>query len=102
MYDELDLLLEDETLQALLRHYGNLGKADRQIWQDRLMELEGVAGRELAARHGELLAYGWLEQNTGLTPGAKPGAALACYRISPAGVRALKEVRNAEREQSVA
>ena len=102
MHDEMDLLLEDETLQQLLLHYGNLGKPDRQLWQDRLMELEDVSGRELAARHGELLAYGWLEQNTGLTPGAKPGAALACYRISPAGVRALKEMRSVEREQSVA
>jgi hypothetical protein len=93
MIDEMDLLEHGTDLQRLLTHYGDLGKADRQVWQDRLMELDGVEPRELAALHGELMAYGWLEQNTGITAGARPGSATACYRITPAGVRALKEIR---------
>jgi hypothetical protein len=100
MFDEMERLLEGEDLRRLLAHYGDLGKADRQAWQDRLMELDGVAPRDLAALHGELLAYGWLEQNTGLTPGAAPGSARGCYRVTPAGVRACKELRSAEKEPS--
>ena len=51
--------------------------------------MEGVEGRQLARLHGELLAYGWLEQNTGLTPVLRRGEAPACYRITAAGLRAL-------------
>jgi hypothetical protein len=58
--------------------------------------MEGVEARQLVKLHGELLAYGWLEQNTGLTPVLRAGAAANCYRITPAGLRALKQVRTAE------
>ena len=102
MFDEMALLENGTDLQRLLGHYGDLGKPDRQVWQDRLMELDGVEPRELARLHGELLAYGWLEQNTGITDGARPGSAAACYRISPAGVRALKELRSAARAMEIA
>ncbi len=90
MFDELERLREEKGLFDLLTHYQELGAADRQIWQDRLAESEGVPPRELVKRHGELLAYGWLEQNTGLTPVLRPGAAASCYRITPAGIRALQ------------
>ena len=53
------------------------------------------APRELVKWHGELIAYGWVEQNTGVVPGVKVGAVLGCYRITPAGVRALKQAREA-------
>jgi hypothetical protein len=99
MFDEMELLESGTELQVLLAHYGDLGKEDRQVWQDRLMELEGVSLRELAALHGELIAYGWLEQNTGSTPGARCSAAAACYRVTPAGLRALKELRASERRE---
>ncbi len=96
MFDEMELLLEGAELQLLLGHYADLGKLDRLIWQDRLMNLDGVSERDLAGLHGELLAYGWLEQNTGATAGSRSGA--GCYRITAAGMRALKELRAAERE----
>jgi hypothetical protein len=93
MFDELERLCAVPELCALLGHYADLGKPDRQAWQDRRMEMPGVAGRELVKLHGELLAYGWLEQNTGITPAPRPGQAPGCYRITPAGQRALKEAR---------
>ena len=96
MFDEMDRLREAKGLYGLLDYYGKLGTADRQAWQDRLAELEGVPARELVKLHGELLAYGWLEQNTGMTPQLRPGAAPACYRITSAGLRALKQVRAEE------
>src|SRR4051812_38271234 len=96
MFDELERLRDGKELFALLSHYQQRGEADRQVWQDRLTEMEGVAPRELVKLHGELLAYGWLEQNTGLTPVLRPGAAASCYRITPAGIRALKQAHNRE------
>lgn len=96
MFDELERLRSVKELFALLRHYQQAGEADRQAWQDRLVELEGVEPRQLVKLHGELLAYGWLEQNTGLTPVLRGGVAANCYRITSAGVRALKQARTPE------
>jgi len=96
MFDELERLRDVKELSALLRHYQQAGEADREAWQDRLAELEGVEPRQLVKLHGELLAYGWLEQNTGLTPVLRAGAAASCYRITSAGNRALKQARKQE------
>jgi hypothetical protein len=96
MIDELERLRRVKGLFALLNHYANLGRPDREIWHDRLSTLEGTEPRELVKLHGELLAYGWLEQNTGATPVLRSGAAAGCYRIALAGVRALKQVRSEE------
>ncbi len=100
MFDELDRLRDVKELFALLLHYQQAGAEDRQAWQDRLTELEGVEPRQLVKLHGELLAYGWLEQNTGLTPVLRVGTAAQCYRITPAGLRALKQARTAEMQPS--
>jgi hypothetical protein len=96
MFDEMERLRDTKGLFDLLTHYGELGRADRQLWQDRLLSMEGIEPRELIKFHGELLAYGWIEQNTGATPVLCHGAAPACYRITPAGVRALKQVHEEE------
>jgi hypothetical protein len=97
MFDELERLRDVRELFELLTHYQELGAADRQVWQDRLTELEGVEPRQLVKLHGELMAYGWLEQNTGSTPVSTAGSAAAgCYRITPAGIRALKQARTHE------
>ncbi len=96
MFDELERLRDVKELSDLLGHYAERGAADRQAWQDRLAEMNGVEPRQLVKLHGELLAYGWLEQNTGLTPVLRPGAAAGCYRITNAGLRALKQARSQE------
>lgn len=96
MFDELERLRDGKELSALLRHYQHIGEADREAWQDRLAELDGVEPRQLVKLHGELLAYGWIEQNTGITPVLRAGAAAQCYRITSTGVRALKQVRTME------
>jgi hypothetical protein len=98
MFDELDRLREVKPLQLLLLRYQELGTPDRQVWQDRVTELDGVEPEQLVRLHGELLAYGWLEQNTGLTPTLRRGAAPACYRISTAGIRALRALEEEEVE----
>jgi hypothetical protein len=93
LFDELERLREAEELGRLLAHYGQLAAADREAWQDRLMELPDVDAKGLVGLHGELIAYGWIEQNTGVMPAGKPGAVAACYRITSAGLRALRLAR---------
>jgi hypothetical protein len=93
MFDELDHLREDAYLEALLAEYAERGAADREAWQDRVMELEGVTADGLVKLHGSLLAYDWIEQNTGVTPILRSVAVSQCYRTTPAGRRALKLAR---------
>jgi hypothetical protein len=93
LFDELERLREAEDLGRLLAHYGQFAAADREAWQDRLMELADVAAKDLIGLHGELIAYGWIEQNTGAVSARKPGVVAGCYRITPAGLRALRLAR---------
>ena len=94
MTDEMARLREADELRGLLSHYAAAGAADRQAWQDRLAVLPGLDARHLVRLHGELLAYGWIEQNTGAAPSApRAGTAPAAYRVTTAGVRALKQLR---------
>ncbi len=93
MFDELDRLRESDALYQLLTHYAEAGAADREAWQDRLMELDGTPAAELVKLHGELIAYDWVIQNTGNTPVLKAGVVSCCYRITTTGLRALKRAR---------
>jgi hypothetical protein len=90
MFDEMDRLRAHELLRRLLAHYVRAGEADREAWQDRLMEMDGVEPQALTRLHGELLAYGWLDQNTGAVAAPRPGAVPRCYRATRAGHRALR------------
>jgi hypothetical protein len=96
MLDEIDRLRCVDSLKCLLMHYAHLGVPDRKTWQNRLMTVDGLEPRELNGLYGELLAHGWLEQNTGVTPGPDAGQAAGCYRITTAGVRALEEAETVE------
>jgi hypothetical protein len=88
--NEVQQLRDTEGLIRLMEHYTSAGAADRPAWQDRLMELEGLKPAELARLHGALIAHGWVEQNTRQTPFLKPGVVACCYRVTGAGVRALR------------
>ncbi len=68
MLDELDYLHNNPHLLELLTHYANLGQADRETWHPRLMAMEQVEPPEMAKLHGQLIAFGWVEQNTGQLP----------------------------------
>jgi hypothetical protein len=91
MFDEIERLGEDEPLFRLLSHYARA--ADRAAWQDRLMGLDALRADDLVRLHGELLAYDWLEQNTGFTPVLRAGAVPSCYRATAAGLRALRQAQ---------
>ena len=77
----------DPELLALLAHYRESGGDDREAWQDRPIEWNGVSGRRLTELHGELLAAGWLELNLESTLARKSGAVAACYRVTREGYR---------------
>ena len=95
MFDEMERLLAHPPLIQLLGHYVERAAPDRQVWHDRRMELDGCGVRELTRLHGELIAYGWLEQNTGVIA-VSTHPVPASYRVTSAGIRALKEARAAE------
>ncbi len=86
MFDELERLAADSNLKDLLGHYGLLGQENRELWQARLSELNDVDARTMSRLHGALIAFGWIEQNTG-----GPGCT---YRVTPMGQRALRRADN--------
>src|SRR4051812_7645389 len=98
MFNEMERLRDVSELFSLMTHYADLAAPDRQGWHDRRMQLDGCDGRRLSRLHGELIAYGWLEQNTGVVAAARPGEAPGCYRATPAGLRAVKQARAGEIE----
>ncbi len=85
MLDDLDHLRNSPHLVKLLSQYAHLGAENRQIWQGRLMVMEGIEPPQLVKLHGQLIAFTWVEQNTGEIP--------CCYRITAAGLRAMRRVQ---------
>jgi hypothetical protein len=95
-FNELERLRDTSGLFALLTHYADLAATERQAWQDRQMQVPGCDARQVTRLHGELIAYGWLEQDTGSVPQPRAGAVPGCYRVTREGLRALKQVRVGE------
>jgi hypothetical protein len=98
MLDLLERLRAKPTLQALLAHYAGLAVNGREMWQDRLMTLDEVDVRDLSRLHGELIAFDWLEQNSGRFGALRPGAVTGCYRVTNAGLRALARLQATQDE----
>src|SRR5437899_2063806 len=90
MFDELERLRESPHLTQLLNHYVAGNAVDVQTWQDRVMRLDGVRSETLIELHGHLLAFEWIEQNTGVLSDLVPGQVARCYRATAAGRRALR------------
>jgi hypothetical protein len=101
MFDDRQRLRDDPRLAELLAHYAALGRADRTRWQDRLMHLGGADPKELTRLHGELIAFEWVEQNTGHAAGGAPGTVAACYRVTPSGLREVDPGRGAGAEEGL-
>jgi hypothetical protein len=96
MLDELDRLRTKPNLLLLLKHYADLVGPSRETWQDHLMTMEGMEPQELSKLHGELIAFSWIEQNTGNFSVLRAGALPACYRVTLAGLRALQQIQAPE------
>ena len=103
MFDFSVRLRESAHLLSLLSHYARPGSDDRTVWQDRLMQMDGVGPDELTALHGELIAFDGIEQNTGRAVLCPDGTLSACYRITQNGLRELRRIQGVEAlEQSEA
>lgn len=89
-------LREGPNLLSLLSHYALAGSEDRTTWQDRLMQMEGVEPPGLTALHGQLIAFDWIEQNTGQALLRPDGTLSACYRITQNGLRELRRIQGVE------
>jgi hypothetical protein len=87
MLDESQRLRDNPHLLFLLSHYAQQGAEDRATWRDRLMQMEGVEAKELSALHGSLMAFDWIEQNSGQALMLANGTLSACYRITLNGLR---------------
>lgn len=87
MFDESQRLRENPHLLLLLSNYAQQGAEDRATWRNRLMQMEGVEPKQLSALHGELMAFDWIEQNTGQASSMKDGVIANCYRITLNGLR---------------
>ena len=99
MLDDLERLRTSEPLLQLLTHYCRLADPNRESWQDRLMSLEAVDARELTKLHGLLLAMEWIELKVGhFSPGSNHPVP-ACYRVTNAGLRTLRQVRVKEADE---
>jgi hypothetical protein len=90
MFDDLERLPTNPSLRSLLAHYADLAQGGREIWQDRLMTIDGIDTAEVSRLHGQLIAFDWIEQNTGQLGPYKPGAVTGCYRVTTAGLRAMR------------
>jgi hypothetical protein len=91
MINELEHLRASTNLFDLLTHYATLARPDRHVWHDRKMQIEGHDPREVTRLHGELIAFGWLEMNLEVPGDLRPDEVVSCYRITSAGLRALKQ-----------
>lgn len=96
VFDEPDQIKKDSPLFTLLRNYAEPGMLDREMWQDRVMDLNGLTGRDLSRLHGELIALNWIEQNTGNTPAVRANSAIGCYRVTTLGLRVYRKIEKAE------
>ncbi len=86
MLDNLDRLRNDAHLLRLLGHYARLGEANPEVWHPRLKVMESEEQIDLVKLHGELIAFDYVDQNTGHTP--------CSYRLTRAGLKALREIEN--------
>lgn len=91
MFDEDARLRDDAQLLFLLEHY--CASEDRETWLDRIMQIEAIDRAAITGLHGELIAYGWIEQNTGVLARTQAGACPASYRSTAAGRKALTRHR---------
>ncbi len=92
MFDFSVRLRENAQLLALLGHYAQAGAEDQAAWRDRLMRMDGVGPEQLTALHGELIAFDWVEQNTGHAVLRPDGSLAACYRVTPNGLREFRRL----------
>jgi hypothetical protein len=67
-----------------LTHYAKLGETNPEAWHPLLMVMDSDGRVDLVKLHGELMAFAYVEQNSGQMP--------CSYRLTRAGVKALQQI----------
>ena len=99
MFEFSVCLRENPHILALLSHYAQLVSDDRTVWQDRVMQMDGIDSKQLTALHGVLIAFNGIEQNTGHAIFRQDGTLSACYRITQSGLREFRRIHGIEVEE---
>jgi hypothetical protein len=84
MLDNLERLRNNPQLLHLLGHYARLGATNPEAWRPRLAQMESDGRVDLVKLHGELIAFDYVEQNSGQMP--------CSYRFTRAGVKAFEQI----------
>ncbi len=84
MLDNQERLRNDPQLMQLFSHYAKLGETNPEAWHTRLTQLDCDGRVDLVKLHGELIAFNWIEPNTGQTP--------CNYRLTRAGRKTMQEI----------
>jgi hypothetical protein len=86
MLENMDRLRNNPQLLQLFNHYARIGEANPEAWHSRLTVMECDGKIDLVKLHGELIAFDFIEQNTGQLP--------CRYRLTRGGLKALREIEN--------
>lgn len=86
MLDNLERLRNNPQLLQLFSHYARLGEANPEAWHARLAQMEYDGKVDLVKLHGELIAFDFIEQNTGQLP--------CRYRLTRGGLKVFQEIEN--------
>ena len=84
MLDNMERLRNTPQLLDLFNHYAKLGETNPEVWHPRLTQIENDERADLVKLHGQLIAFDWIEQNTGQMP--------CSYRLTRAGLKAIREI----------
>jgi hypothetical protein len=60
------------------------------------MQIDGVAPKQLSVLHGQLIAFDWIEQNTGQAIARPEGTVSSCYRITVTGLREYRRIHGGD------
>ena len=64
------------------------------------MAMEGVESPEMSRLHGDLIAFQWIEQNTGNFSVIRAGVVPDCYRVTLSGLRAIEQIQAPEVDEA--
>ena len=91
MLENLDRLRNNPQLLQLFNYCARPGKANLEAWHARSAHLQCDGKIDLVKLHGELIAFDFIEQNTGQLP--------CRYRLNRGGLKAIREIESSSDDE---
>ena len=85
MLDGPERLRSSPQLLQLFTHYARLCEENPEAWQVRLTQMEGDGRVDLVKLHGELIAFDFVELDSGQMP--------CRYRLTRAGLKLFQQIK---------